>query len=51
MNRLIEDLQLMRRALEIIDKTELAIDAGAHLDLAIARSEVVLGDPGPQKRE
>jgi hypothetical protein len=37
-----EALCLMQRALGLLDSTEMAIDAGAHLDLAIHRLEETL---------
>lgn len=51
-NDLRHALCLMRDALKLLDSSAMAIDAGAHLDLAIHRLEESLGlERGSSKRE
>ena len=47
-NQLLEALQLMQRALRLIDEADGPPDVGAHLDLAIARLADLIQSSGPK---
>ena len=47
-NKLTEALQLMRRALTLLDGAEGPDEVGAHLDLAITRLEEWIESRGPK---